>query len=63
MVGDRTHSLVEPADINSVVPCRYLTVRMMEVMAKENSWVDRSRKRFRRSNALRQLSARFDRTA
>jgi glutamate carboxypeptidase len=36
IVGDRIHSSDEWADLDSVVPRLYLTVRMMEVMGKAN---------------------------
>jgi glutamate carboxypeptidase len=35
IVGDRIHSSDEWADLESVVPPLYLTVRMLEVMGKE----------------------------
>jgi glutamate carboxypeptidase len=35
IVGDRIHSSDEWADLDSVVPRLYLTVRMMEAMGKE----------------------------
>ena len=34
IVGDRLHSSDEWADLNSVVPRLYLTVRMLELIAK-----------------------------